>query len=129
MAAGTALLALGLAGLRRTLRSPVPGRAISDPARLQRFVLFLALTALTPATLLYFTALAAGLAELLSSPGTAAALVAGVSAASGAWQLGLVCTGALLRGRTAPRLQHVLGLAGHCTVAALGAAAVLSAFR
>lgn len=126
MAAGTALLALGLAGLRRTLRSPVPGRAISDPARLQRFVLFLALTALNPATLLYFTALAAGLAELLSSPGTAAALV---SAASGAWQLGLVCTGALLRGRTAPRLQHVLGLAGHGTVAALGAAAVLSAFR
>ncbi len=127
-AGGAALLVLGLAGLCRARKAPAAAR-VPDSAVRRKFFMFLALTAINPATLLYFTALAAGLAELLSSAGAAAAFVAGVGAASGTWQLGLVGAGALLRGRTAPKLHRVLDLAGHCTVTALGAAAVLSAFR
>lgn len=122
-----ALMALGLAGLRRARPAPErPGPAPAPRSR-RRFVLFLALTAANPATLLYFTALATGLSGLVAAPGAAAAFVAGTGAASAAWQLGLVLIGATLQGRVSPAVQLGLSRAGNCTVAALGAVALAAA--
>lgn len=154
MAGGTALILLGLAGIRQTCRSvPRPaaagaparaeavpaaaapeeaeGRAAKDraakhrPAHRGRFALFMALTAVNPVTLLYFAALAAGLRDLLAPPAGPAAFITGVAAASLTWQLGLVFSGAFLRGRASPAVQRGLSLAGHSAVAVLGAAAVV----
>lgn len=122
-----ALMALGLAGLRRARPAPErPGPAPAPRSR-RRFVLFLALTAANPATLLYFTALATGLSGLVAAPGAAAAFVAGTGAASAAWQLGLVLIGAILQGRVSPAVQLGLSGTGNCTVAALGAVALAAA--
>ena len=144
VAGGTALILLGLAGIRQTCRGvPRPaaagaaaraaaapeeaeGRAAKHrPAHRGRFVLFVALTAVNPVTLLYFAALAAGLRDLLTPPAGPAAFITGVAAASLSWQLGLVFSGAFLRGRASPAVQRGLSLAGHSAVAVLGAAAVV----
>lgn len=148
VAGGTALILLGLAGIRQTCRGvPRPaagararaaaapeepeGRAAKvraakhRPAHRGRFALFMALTAVNPVTLLYFAALAAGLRDLLAPPAGPAAFITGVAAASLTWQLGLVFSGAFLRGRASPAVQRGLSLAGHSAVAALGAAAVV----
>lgn len=140
VAGGTALIVLGLAGIRRTCRAVLrpagagalapaeaTRRAAKDqPARLRgRFVLFAGVTALNPVTLLYFAALAAGLRDLLVPPAGPAAFITGVAAASLSWQLGLVFSGAFLRGRASPAVQRGLSLAGHSAVAVLGAAAVV----
>ncbi|WP_066300403.1 LysE family transporter [Arthrobacter luteolus] len=149
VAGGTALILLGLAGIRQTCRGvPRPaaagaaarteeapeeaeGRAAKvltakhRPAHRGRFVLFVALTAVNPVTLLYFAALAAGLRDLLAPPAGPAAFITGVAAASLTWQLGLVFSGAFLRGRASPAVQRGLSLAGHSAVAVLGAAAVV----
>ena len=128
VAGGLALMALGLAGLRRP-RTGGPARhhPAGAPQGRRRFALFLVLTAANPATLLYFTAMAAGLYGLVAAPGAAVAFVAGTGAASWAWQLGLVLVGATLQGRVTPAVQLGLSRAGNCTVAALGAAALLAA--
>lgn len=149
VAGGTALILLGLAGIRQTCRGvPRPaaagaaarteeapeeaeGRAATvltakhRPAHRGRFALFVALTAVNPVTLLYFAALAAGLRDLLAPPAGPAAFITGVAAASLTWQLGLVFSGAFLRGRASPAVQRGLSLAGHSAVAVLGAAAVV----
>lgn len=145
VAGGTALILLGLAGIRQTCRGvPRPAAAAGTPAPAPapaeaeakrravraakhrgRFALFVALTAVNPVTLLYFAALAAGLRDLLAPPAGPAAFITGVAAASLSWQLGLVFSGAFLRGRASPAVQRGLSLAGHSAVAVLGAAAVV----
>ncbi|UPO76586.1 LysE family transporter [Arthrobacter sp. Helios] len=143
VAGGTALILLGLAGIRQTCRGvPRPAAAAGAPAPAPaeteanrravraakhrgRFALFVALTAVNPVTLLYFAALAAGLRDLLAPPAGPAAFITGVAAASLSWQLGLVFSGAFLRGRASPAVQRGLSLAGHSAVAVLGAAAVV----
>ncbi|MBD8042440.1 LysE family transporter [Arthrobacter sp. Sa2BUA2] len=132
VAGGTALLVLGLAGIRRTWRGtqgPGPtGAPAPEPAKRRsrsRFMLFLALTAVNPVTLLYFAALAAGLQDLLAPPAGPAAFIAGVALSSLAWQLGLVFAGACLRDRASAAVQRSLSVAGHATVTLLGAAAVV----
>ena len=135
---GAVLVLIGLAGLgwaapcrAGSFRTPVPGDPALPPggsSRWRRFTVFLALTATNPATLLYFSALAVGMADLFSSAGGVQGFVAGVALASLAWQLGLVLAGSLLRSRASRGLQRRLALAGNGTVAVLGAAVVLSAF-
>lgn len=139
LAGGAALIALGVFGLFRTGPATASGPTVSCAAtdriasgragfaqgpQLRRFGLFLGLTAVNPATLVYFGALTIGLGGMLSSPAGAVAFVAGVALASLAWQLGLVSAGAYLRGRITARGQRTLSLAGNCIVIALGLAAL-----
>jgi threonine/homoserine/homoserine lactone efflux protein len=90
-----------------------------------RFGLFLGLTAINPATLVYFAAITVGLSDLLRSPVAAGLFVAGVGTASVSWQFLVVASGALLRGRLTPRARRVTAAVGNCIVAALGAAMLL----
>lgn len=133
---GLALMVLGLTGALRDLRTGTGrryvassrGPGVAPPSReLPRFLLFLALTAINPLTLVYFSALAAGFHGVLSVSGGAAAFVTGAALGSAGWQLGLVFCGAFWRGRISPAGQRALTLAGHATVAVLGAAALAAA--
>lgn len=126
---GVALIVIAAIGLRRSLgwgssigsQEPslsLPSRVL--PSGRQRFALFLGLTAINPATLVYFTAITVGLASLVSSATTAALFVAGVGCASLSWQLALVAAGALLSGRMTPRARRATSLVGNVVVAGLG---------
>jgi len=104
------------AGLVR--RPPAPGRV---------FVTFAGLTAVNPATLLYFAALTAALPPALGLEAAPLVFVAGAVLASLAWQLVLVALGAVWGGRIGARGQVILSACGYGLVVALGAAAVLAA--
>ena len=138
--AGAVLVAIGVAGLLRERRrrtgsrtrpehQPGPG-SVRRPAPARFFLLMLGLTAINPATLLYFAALITALRHTVAAAGGAAeatAFVAGVAIASLAWQVGLVAAGAFWGGRITPGRQVLVGRAGYLLVIVLGAGAVLAA--
>lgn len=128
---GIALIALAVIGIVRSRAGSASGETGSAPvgSGWQRFVVFLGLTAINPATVIYFVALTAGLAPLLQSALTAGTFVAGVGIASISWQLALVAAGGLLRGRTTARARRLTTLAGNLIVAGLGVALLVSAAR
>ena len=123
--AGLILLLLGGLGLRGRPAEAVPRE--TPPRRLSPgrvFATFAGLTAINPATLLYFGALTAALPPSLGLDRAPAVFVAGALVASLAWQLVLVAVGAFAGGRIGVRGQAVLGACGYGLVMALGAAAV-----
>lgn len=126
---GLALLALAGRGLLKTFTAgSMPPNHVRTrrTATGGRFLVFAGLTAVNPATLVYFAALTAGLGTALGPPVTALAFVLGVAAASLGWQLGLVLAGHALRGRVTARGQYLLNVAGQSLVMLLGAAAVVA---
>ncbi|HEY3340000.1 MAG TPA: LysE family transporter [Propionicimonas sp.] len=126
---GCALLTLAVVGLWRSLSQPPAGDATGTPTGTgwHRFALFLGLTAINPATLIYFGAITVGMADLLRSPLAAGLFVAGVGTASITWQLVVVAAGSLLRGRLTPGARRVTALIGNVIVAGLGVAMILGA--
>lgn len=125
---GIVLIVLAALGIQRGTSRPAVSDTTPTPGPgARRFALFLGLTALNPATLVYFTALAVGL-TLLQSPLAAAIFVVGVGLASVSWQLTLVALGAYLRGRSTPRTQRITALVGNLIVAALGAIMLVGAW-
>jgi arginine exporter protein ArgO len=146
---GAALLVVAGVGLRRsrTARAggamsddaaaarvkgmPRSGQAVPDEAGAgwRRYLLFFALTAINPATLVYFAALTAGLAELTGRAATAGVFVAGVGVASFGWQASLVVVGGLLGVRAGPGVRRATVVVGNAMVAALGVATIWRAAR
>ncbi|KQQ10300.1 LysE family transporter [Rathayibacter sp. Leaf296] len=126
IAGGLLLIALGARGLLRLLRrSP---RAATAPLGPHRFALFAALTAVNPATLLYFLAAITGHPALVTtSAPTTATFALSAATASLAWNTALTAIGALLRRTAGPLLRTALPLAGHALVAALGTTLILQA--
>jgi arginine exporter protein ArgO len=122
---GLALIAIGVHGLLRIRRSQI---RVIDPRVLvpgtsrRRFVLFLGLTALNPATLVYFTAILTGLDQVAESPLRAIAFIAGVGIASLGWQALLVTLGAGLGQKTGPSFQRWTAAIGNGLVVLIGAA-------
>ncbi len=127
LAGGCALLALAAIGLWRSLSRPMAEDATEVPTSTgwHRFALFLGLTAINPATLIYFGAITVGMADLLRSSLAALLFVVGVGTASITWQLLVVAAGALLRGRLTPRARRTTALLGNVIVAGLGLAMIV----
>jgi arginine exporter protein ArgO len=124
--AGLVLIGLGGRGLLRSVRPE--GRVEvreRQPSPGLIFVSFAGLTALNPATLLYFAALTAGLRGSLGLDRAPVVFVVGVVGASLAWQLVLAAVGAVGRGRIGARGQAVLSGCGSVLVIGLGAAAIV----
>jgi threonine/homoserine/homoserine lactone efflux protein len=129
---GVALVVIAAVG---TVRASAPQRTAAVDGRPEggselssgrrRFALFFGLTAVNPATLVYFAALAVAVAP--STPATTGAFVTGVGVASASWQLALVAVGATVRGRATPRTRYVTTLVGNAIVALLGVAMVIRA--
>ena len=126
---GCALVALAVLGVWRSVTRPPSGEDAGAPGGTgwHRFALFLGLTAINPATLIYFGAITVGMADLFRSPLAAALFVVGVATASVTWQLLVVAAGALLRGRLTARARRVTALIGNVIVAGLGAAMIVAA--
>lgn len=129
--AASSLLRLSRSRDSRTSRDAVGSAADATAGRVtpphRRFVLFVALTAVNPATLVYFAAIVTAVPGVSSSVTVAALFVAGVTVASITWQLLLVLAGAALRWRAGERLRRVTALVGNGAVAALGAVMIMGA--
>lgn len=129
---GAVLAAIGVGGLLRSRGARVPAVVGSAPAvpaprgvsPRARFGLFLALTAINPATLLYFVAILPGLHDLATSIPAQIAFVAGVTVASFGWQAALVAGGAFLRRIGGPRLRVWTTVVGNGVVILLGIALI-----
>jgi arginine exporter protein ArgO len=78
---------------------------------------FVALTAINPMTAIYFVVLAAGLGGTVAGWAAGCAFVAGVFAASLAWQLALAAFGSLAGARMPGWARTATGVAGHLVVA------------
>ncbi|WP_291037291.1 LysE family transporter [Herbiconiux sp.] len=120
---GSIVIALGVHGLlsARRPKTPVSRPVGHQQQSLRRFVLFLGLTALNPATLLYFSGiLAGGLDRFTQSPSAAASFVAGVGVASFGWQALLVALGAAVGRRAGPAIRRWTTVVGHGVVVLLG---------
>lgn len=128
---GAVLVVIGVRGVWRSRTLEAGTDAASGTAAVRtpwrRFLLFVGLTAINPATLLYFAAVTVALGSALTSIPASAAFVGGVAVASLGWQLGLVAVGAVLRTRITPRAQRMLSIVGFCMVIALGVAAAVGA--
>lgn len=129
---GAILISIGVRGLFALRASRVASRETADPrvrggAR-QLYLRFIALTAMNPATILYFVALAIGLPGLGSEPLNAVAFTVGAAGASLSWQLLLGAIGAAAgrllpeRAITATRLigqMLIIGFGTNIAVTAL----------
>lgn len=128
---GAVLILIGVRGVRSSWAkgedAAVTFGGAASSSRLRRFLLFVGLTAINPATLLYFAAVTAALGAALTALPASAAFVAGVAGASLCWQLGLVAVGAVLTTRISARTQRMLSVAGFCMVIALGVVAGVAA--
>jgi threonine/homoserine/homoserine lactone efflux protein len=94
---------------------------------LQLYLRFIALTALNPATVLYFLALAVGLPGIGSDPLLAVAFTVGAAGASLSWQLLLAAIGAAA-GRLLPeRAVSATRLVGQFLIIAFGTNIALTA--
>ena len=119
----------GLYGLWRGRRGEVANP--NDPrvrgSVLQLYLRFIALTALNPATVLYFLALAVGLPGIGSDPLLAVAFTVGAAGASLSWQLLLGAIGAAA-GRLLPeRAVSATRLVGQFLIIAFGTNIALTA--
>lgn len=121
------LAAVAVHGLVGTLRGrrpvPQPGAPAArtaGPGVL--FARFVGLTAVNPLTVVYFTVVAAGLTDRISSDAQKVAFVAGIGVASALWQLALAAAGVFLGARVTERVRTGLALTGYGVVGALAMA-------
>ncbi|HUQ17714.1 MAG TPA: LysE family transporter [Candidatus Saccharimonadales bacterium] len=124
LAAGFALLAIGLLGALRARRIASADRRAAGSADLVRtYLRFIALTLVNPATLAYFGAIALGLGSdvLANIP----AFVTGVVLASAAWQSLLAVLGGSLHGRLDEKLRAIFALIANIIVMILGLRIIL----
>lgn len=121
------LLVVAAVGIARGLRrSPEPAQLSRQPLGRSRFALFVGLTAINPATLVYFAAVAMTLTQSLRAV-TAVAVVVGVGLSSSLWQLLLVLAGAFFGSRANAGTRRTTVLAGNVAVAAFGAVMLVHA--
>ena len=96
--AGGVLISIGVRGLLSLRTSSTSADAATDPrvrgSARQLYLRFIALTAINPATILYFLALAIGLPGIGNEPVNAVAFTLGAAGASLSWQLLLGAIGA-----------------------------------
>ena len=105
LAAAAALVALALRGLVRLRRAQLEAEPQGTTSAVRVYLLFLGLTLLNPATVVYFVSLAIGLPEISEDPGARALFVVGAVLASLSWQTVLAAIGAALHARLTPRIE------------------------
>ena len=116
---GSLLIAMGVVGLVRSIRTPVTSPDPTAPAgHAGRYARFLGLTLVNPATLIIFAGIIAGLDGRI---------VVGVGAASLGWGGLLVAAGGLLHAKSTPRIRHVTSIVGSCIIVVLGAVLIIGA--
>ena len=130
---GGILISIGVGGLFSLRTSSTSADAATDPrvrgSARQLYLRFIALTAMTPATILYFLALAIGLPGLGSDPMNAVAFTLGAAGASLSWQLLLGGIGAAA-GRILPeRAVTATRIVGQVLIIGFGTSIAVTALR
>jgi threonine/homoserine/homoserine lactone efflux protein len=130
---GGVLISIGLRGLFALNASSSRAESGRDPrvrgSARQLYLRFVALTALNPATILYFLALAIGLPGLGSEPLNAVAFTLGAAGASLSWQLLLGGIGAAA-GRVLPaRAVTATRIIGQVLIIGFGTSIAVTALR
>jgi threonine/homoserine/homoserine lactone efflux protein len=105
LAAAAVLIGLALRGLVRLRDDRIVRDPESSTSAVRVYVLFLGLTLLNPATVVYFVSLAIGLPEISEDLGARALFVVGAVLASLSWQTMLAAIGAALHARLTPRIE------------------------
>jgi threonine/homoserine/homoserine lactone efflux protein len=124
---GLILIGIALRGLAGATRPAVPpARGVAAKAGV-RFVVFLGLTLVNPATFVYFAAITTAIDAIAASPVSAAAFALGVAFSSFAWQLLLVLAGSLLRAGARDRVRGVTVIVGNVMVGAFGIVIITAA--
>jgi len=125
---GVVLLALGVAGIRQAARRPTfEAEGVKRCPTLRTYFQFLALTAINPLTVVYFTAYIFGRGTAYAfSMETSLLFVAGAGLSSLSWQTLLAALGGLGRGLS-PGFRRWTVLAGNLLILGLGAQMLASA--
>lgn len=123
---GVVLLLIAVLTLLNTLRSQrAPADRVISASK--AFWLFVAITAVNPATVVYFAAIVLGNRALTATPVQAAVFVLAAFAASASWQLTLSAGGATLgRAVSTPRGRTLTGLVSALVIAALAVHTMLA---
>lgn len=120
---GAVLLALAIWNLLRASQTSPDAKTEARARRVRpgrRFALFFGLTAINPATLVYFAAIVTGLSDVAASATTVVMFVSGVALASFSWQMLLVLVGAIVHRGTGARFRRLTTVIGHGIVGVLG---------
>ncbi|MBT0565903.1 LysE family transporter [Williamsia sp. CHRR-6] len=123
---GLSLVVVAVVSIARSMRISPERVAPVDHRGYRRFGLFLGLTAVNPATFVYFAAIALPLTRSLDAV-AGAAFVAGVAVVSLTWQMGLIAVGALLGANVSSRMRQVTVLLGSAVVLVFGTMVLVTA--
>ena len=126
IAGAVVLAAVALHGIWTTRRRPVAVEPV-EASPTKTFVRFLGLTAVNPATALYFAVVVAGFGGSFHGVGPAGLFVAGVFLASITWQMLLAALGTVSGSRLSPSWRLVTSYVGYGIVLVLALALALSA--
>lgn len=127
VSAAVLLVIAGLTALHAVRTNGAPSRRPTAMSAARAYVLFVGITAVNPATVVYFAAIVLGNRDLTSTPVEAAVFVLAAFAASASWQLLLAGGGAALgRVGTGPRGRLVTGLVSALVIAGLAVHTLLS---
>jgi threonine/homoserine/homoserine lactone efflux protein len=123
LTSGIVLVALGGRGLQRAWRGPDRGaaRAVSTAGPGRRYLGYLGLTVINPATATSFLAVIAAVEPGRSGVGGSVAFALGVTLASLAWQSLLVAAGGVMHRRGNAAVRTVTVAAGNAMIVTLGA--------
>jgi threonine/homoserine/homoserine lactone efflux protein len=110
LAAAAVLIGLAVRGLMNLRHVEVDREPESPTSAVRVYLVFLGLTLLNPATVVYFVSLAVGLPEISEDLGARAVFVIGAVLASLSWQTLLAAIGAALHARLTPRIELATAL-------------------
>ena len=114
------LLVIAALTLAHALRGAEPRREAAPMRPWAAYALFVAITAVNPATVVYFAAIVLGNQDLVSTAAEGAVFVLAAFVASAAWQLALATGGAALgRVVTGPRGRRITGVVSALVIAGL----------
>ena len=113
-----------LVGALRARAAPAEEPELITGSRLRVYGRFVGLTALNPATIVYFLALSAVVATVTTSAAGPLVFVGFTFLASLLWQSTLAVVGAVIGAAVTERTIRVLGIVASCAIIALGVVAI-----
>ncbi len=128
LVSGLVIIGIGVLQLVAARRAkPAEAGEVVAGSRLAVYGRFVALTALNPATIVYFLALSAVITAVTTSAAGPIVFVLCAAFASLLWQSALAIIGGLVGARVTERTVRNLGLIAACAIIALGIVAVVAA--
>ena len=128
LVSGLVIIGIGVFQLVAARREqPTESAEIAPGSRLKVYGRFVALTALNPATIVYFLALSAVVTTVTTSAAGPVVFVLATGLASLLWQSGLGVVGGLVGANVSDRAVRTLGLVAACAIIVLGIVAVVAA--